>query len=128
MTVNGFRVALTTDDFDHIISFYKDGLGLDPGELWIEDGGRGQMFFAGQATLEVFDPDYASHIDSIEVGQRVSGQIRFAFEVPDLDETLRRALEFGADLVAEPKLTPWGDINARIESPDGIQITLYQIK
>ena len=127
MTVNEFRVALTTEDFDRAVVFYRDGLGLDPGELWT-DNGRGQMFWAGRATLEIFDPAYAASVDQIEVGERVSGQIRFAFEVPDVHIALERALKFGATLVHEPVLTPWNDLNARLQSPDGLQITLYQVQ
>jgi lactoylglutathione lyase len=127
MPVSGFRVALTTEDFDRVMAFYRDGLGLDPGDLWTEeDGGRGQLFFAGQASLEVFDPKYAAHVDSLEVGRRVSGMLRFAFEVPDVEAAVLRAIAYGAVLVHEPKLTPWGDLNARVQSPDGLQVTLFQ--
>lgn len=125
MTVSEFRVAITVDDFERAVAFFRDGLGLDPGELWT-DNGRGQMFLAGRASLEVFDPDYAAHIDQLEVGRRVSGGIRFAFQVDDVQAAVERALEYGATLVHEPALTPWNDLNARIQSPDGQQITLYE--
>ena len=127
MTVIEFRVALTTEDFDKAVAFYRDGLGLDPGDLWT-DNGYGQMFRAGRATLEIFNPDYANSVDQIEVGERVSGQIRFAFQVPDIDIALERALKHGAALVHEPVLTPWNDLNARLRSPEGLQITLYQVQ
>ncbi len=127
MTVNELRVAVTVKDFDQVTRFYQDGLGLDPGDLWTHEDARGQMFQAGKATLEVFEPGYAAHVDDQEVGQRVSGQIRFAFEVPDLKTALANALDYGASLVAEPKMTPWGDLNARVQSPDGLQITLFQV-
>ena len=128
MPVHELRVALTVEDYDKAIRFYKDGLGLDPGDKWVEGGHRGEMFQAGRATLEIFEPGYADHVDKMEVGERVSGQIRFAFEVPDLDLALKKALSSGAKLVAEPKLTPWGDLNARILSPEGLQITIYQVQ
>ncbi len=128
MTVLEFRVALTTEDFDRVLAFYRDGLGLDPADLWTNaEGGRGQMLRAGRGTLEIFDPSYAAGVDQIEVGQRVSGQMRFAFEVSDIHAALKRALEFDATLVHEPMLTPWNDLNARVQSPDGLQITLYQL-
>ena len=126
MPVFELRVALTVDDFNKAVAFYRDGLGLDPGELWT-DNGLGQMFRAGRATLELFDHDYAASVDHLEVGERVSGQIRFAFEVPDVEEALKRALDYGATLVHEPVLTPWKDRNARVLSPEGLQITLYQV-
>ena len=127
MNVKEFRVVLTTDDFERAVSFYRDGLGLDPGELWT-DNGRGQLFWAGRAALEIFDQKYAEGVDNIEVGERVSGQIRFAFEVPDVRAAMERALRYGATLVHEPVLTPWNDLNVRLRSPDGLQITLFQIQ
>ncbi len=125
MTIKSFRIALTTDDFDRAVTFYHDGLGLDPRALWTENG-RGQLFWAGEATLEIFDPDYAASVDQIEAGERVSGQIRFAFEVPDIYEALTQALKNGATLVHGPVLTPWQDLNVRLRSPEGLQITLFQ--
>lgn len=126
MPVFELRVALTVEDFNRAVAFYRDGLGLDPGELWT-DNGFGQMFRAGRGTLEIFDKDYANSVDQLEVGERVSGQIRFAFEVPDVREALKRAVKHGATMVHEPILTPWNDLNARIRSPEGMQITLYQV-
>lgn len=126
MTVVEFRVALTVEDFNGVVAFYRDGLGLDPGDLWT-DHGKGQIFRAGRATLEIFDPAHAAAVDQIETGQRVSGQIRFAFEVPDVHAALERALQYGATLVHAPTLTPWNDLNARVQSPEGLQITLFQV-
>jgi lactoylglutathione lyase len=127
MTVNEFRVALTCDDFNAAVAFFRDGLGLDPGEVWTENG-TGQMFFAGRAILEIFDISYARSVDEIEVGKKVSGQIRFAFQVDDLNTVLKRVVNYGAKLVHEPVLTPWNDLNARVESPEGIQITLFEVQ
>ncbi|MBL8163591.1 MAG: VOC family protein [Anaerolineae bacterium] len=121
-----FRVALTVEDFNRVVAFYRDGLGLDPGEIWTENG-RGQIFSAGRATLEVLDPTHAAAVDQLEVGERVSGQIRFAFEVADVRAALDRALAYGSTLVHEPVLTPWNHLNARVQSPDGLQITLFQV-
>lgn len=120
------RVALTVDDFEAVTAFYRNGLGLDPGDLWT-DHGKGQLFYAGRATLEVFDPVHAAAVDQLEVGERISGQIRFAFQVPDVHAALARALQYGATLVHEPVLTPWNDLNARVRSPEGLQITLFQV-
>lgn len=126
MTVLEMRVAVTTEDFEQLAAFYRDGLGLDPGDLWEENGGKGQIFSAGRGTLEVFDPIYAEVIDKQEVGERVSGQIRFAFQVPDVQAAVKNAVKYGAVLVHEPKMTPWGDLNARVLAPDGLQVTIFQ--
>ena len=126
MTVFELRVALTVEDFDHLVAFYKDGLGLEPGNTWTEHG-RGQLFHSGKAMIEILDKQHAAHVDAIEAGKPVSGSIRFAFQVPDIHVAIENALKYGAKLVHEPVLTPWNDWNARIESPDGFQITLFQV-
>ena len=127
MAISELRVAITVEEFERAVAFYRDGLGLDPAELWTNNG-MGQMFLAGRATLEIFDADYAAHIDQLETGQRVSGRIRFAFQVDDVQAAVARALDYGASLVHEPVLTPWNDLNARVRSPEGQQITLYQVQ
>ena len=94
--------------------------------MWLRHG-QAQIFGAGRATLEVFDPAHSHAVDQLEVGEAVSGQIRFAFEVPDVQVALEYALKYGATLVHEPVLTPWNHLNARVKSPDGLQITLFQV-
>lgn len=121
------RVALTAQDYERLVSFYQDGLGLDPAQEWTDEQGRALMFEMGHAALEIFDENYAARVDQIEAGRRLSGQIRFALQVPDLDAALERLLARGATLVHEPIVTPWGDRNVRLQSPDGLQVTLFQV-
>jgi methylmalonyl-CoA/ethylmalonyl-CoA epimerase len=120
------RVALTTSDYARLVRFYCVGLGLEPAQEWTNDGDRGMMLEMGQATLELFDEGYAGHIDQIEAGARVSGPVRFALEVPDLNAAMERLLANGATLVHPPVVTPWGDYNVRLQDPDGLQVTLFQ--
>jgi methylmalonyl-CoA/ethylmalonyl-CoA epimerase len=120
------RVALTAGDYERSVKFYCDGLGLEPAALWNNDGGRALMLNMGNATLELFDEAQAQAIDQIETGRRVSGRIRFALQVPDLEAAVARLLAHGAILVHPPIVTPWGDYNARLQDPDGMQITLFQ--
>ena len=121
------RVALTTESYEQLVSFYLDGLGLEPAQVWPEDQGRALVLDMGKATLEVFDEKQAQTIDQIEVGRRISGQIRFALQVPDLKAAMERLLAHGATLVHSPVVTPWGDQNVRLQDPDGMQITLFQV-
>ena len=120
------RVAITTSDYERLVKFYSEGLGLEPAAIWNNDGGKALILEMGKATLELFDERQAEVIDQLEAGQRVSGQIRFALQVPDLDAAVERLLATGATLVHEPVLTPWGDTNVRLQDPDGMQITLFQ--
>jgi catechol 2,3-dioxygenase-like lactoylglutathione lyase family enzyme len=120
------RVALITEAYDRLVSFYCDGLGLNPSEVWPEDQGRALVLDMGKATLEVFDETQAETIDNLEVGHRISGQIRFELQVPDLNAAIERLVEHGAIMVNQPVETPWGDRNVRFQDPDGMQITLFQ--
>lgn len=127
MSVSELRIAITAEHYERLVKFYRDGLGLDPGDMWA-DHGQGQVLHAGRGTIEVLDSEHSQHVDNIEVGEQVSGQIRFAFQVPDIHQAIKNALTHGAKQMHEPVMTPWGDLNVRIESPDGFQITLFQVK
>jgi lactoylglutathione lyase len=80
---------------------------------------------AGRATLELTDPIQAAYIDEVEVGRRVAGQIRVAIEVADSRVMTRRLAGAGATVIAEPTRTPWNSLNARLEAPAGLQLTLF---
>lgn len=121
------RVALTVAEFERSMKFYCDGLGIEPAAIWNNDGGQALMLNMGNATLEIFDEKQAQVIDQLEAEKRVSGQIRFALQVPDLQAALKRLLDHGAILVHPPVITPWGDYNVRLQDPDGMQITLFQV-
>jgi len=124
-SVTELRVALTVADFDKALAFYRDALGLEQVADWSGDDGRVILLSAGRATLELFDEAQAAKVDQIEAGGRVSGVVRLALEVGDSEETARRLVAAGAEEVASPVVTPWGDLNARVRAPDGMQLTLF---
>ena len=37
------RVALTTSDYERLVKFYYDGLGIEPAAIWNNDGGQAMM-------------------------------------------------------------------------------------
>ena len=121
------RVALTTDEYERLASFYLDGLGLEPAQVWPAEQGRALVLDLGRATLEVFDEQQANTVDQIEVGRRVSGKIRFALQVPALDAAMERLAAHGATLVHPAVDTPWGDRTVRFEDPEGMQLTLFEV-
>ena len=120
------RIAVTTRDYERLVKFYCNGLGIEPAQVWDNGQGRALMLDLNHAALEIFDETQAQTIDQLEAGQRISGPIRFALQVPDLQAAMERLLAHGAKLVHEPVLTPWGDYNVRMQDPDGMQITLFQ--
>lgn len=121
------RVAVTTGEYERLCAFYTEGLGLNPAHLWTDKNDHALILDLGRATLEIFDEAHAAVVDQIEVGRRVSGPVRFALQVPDLDVALERVRANGAALVNSPITTPWGHRNARVMDPSGMQVTLFQV-
>ena len=125
--VGQLRLVVEATDFDAAVAFYRDALGL-PVELDMEgDGGEHVMILdAGRATLELSNPAQVAMIDEVEVGRRVAPPLRVAFEVDDADGATQTLVEAGAELVAPPTRTPWDSLNARLEGPAGLQLTLFE--
>ena len=123
--VREMRLVVTADDFDEAIQFYRDVLGLPERASFSSEGGRVVILEAGRATLEIADPGQAAFIDEVEVGRRVAGHIRVAFAVADSEETTRALAAAGAEVIAAPVRTPWETMNARLEGPAGLQLTLF---
>ncbi len=123
--VTQLRVALTVEDFDQALAFYRDVPGLEQVADWSSETGRVVALDAGRATLELFDRAQAESVDAIEAGRRVSGTVRFAVRVADSQDMAARLVAAGAGQVAPPVITPWGDRNARVQAPDGMQLTLF---
>ncbi|KOV84557.1 VOC family protein [Nocardia sp. NRRL S-836] len=123
--VRELRLVVTADDYDDALRFYRDVLGLPERAAFSSDGGRVTILDAGRATLEIADPPHAEFIDRVEVGQRVAGRIRVAFEVDDSERATRTLEAAGARVIAEPTRTPWNSLNARLAAPAGLQLTLF---
>lgn len=123
--VHELRIALTVQDYERAVAFYRDALGLPERESWDRPDGRGTILEAGSATLELFDPRMAESLDAIEVGRRVSGPVRFALEVDDPVGTAASLMAAGATRESELVETAWGDRNVRVRAPDGMQLTLF---
>lgn len=119
------RIALTVQNFDEALAFYRDALGLEQIADWSSGTGRVIVLDAGRATLELLDEAQAETVDAIEAGRRVSGPVRLAVQVADSEDLAARLVAAGAAQVAPPVLTPWGDRNARVQAPDGMQMTLF---
>jgi len=122
--VQELRLVLTVPDFDAALRLYRDALGLDVEAVWSSDGGHVVLLSAGRATLELVDEAHAAEIDRLEVGRRVAGPVRVAFRVDDSEAVARKLQDAGAELVAGPVLTPWNDLNVRLEAA-GTQLTLF---
>ncbi|MGY1728557.1 VOC family protein [Geodermatophilus sp. SYSU D01062] len=123
--VTELRLVVTATDHEAAVRFFRDVLGLPQQEAHEARGGHVVVLDAGRATLEINDPAYAEYIDEVEVGHRVPGRIRVAFEVPDTRAATADLVDAGADLVAEPTVTPWDTLNSRLHGPERLLLTVF---
>ena len=125
------RLVLETADLDAALAFYRDVLGLRELESYDGDGGARVVILAvPTATIELANPAQIAYIDAVEVGRPVAHPyaptVRVAFEVPDAVAATARLAGGGAEVVAAPVETPWRSLNARLEAPGGMQITVFE--
>jgi predicted enzyme related to lactoylglutathione lyase len=123
--VRELRLVVTAADYDEALHFYRDVLGLTERGAFASPDGRVTILDAGRATLELTDPHHADFIDEVEVGRRVAGHIRVAFQVDDSVAMTSKLAAAGAEVVAEPTRTPWNSLNSRLEAPGALQLTLF---
>jgi catechol 2,3-dioxygenase-like lactoylglutathione lyase family enzyme len=125
--VKELRVAVTVENYDEAVAFYRDGLGLQVVESWETEDGSGTILDAGRATLELLSVAQAELVDHIEAGERSSGPVRFALEVDNSVEAANALVAAGAEHVGGPVVTPWNHRNVRLRAPDGMQLTLFTV-
>ncbi|MFF5217450.1 VOC family protein [Micromonospora sp. NPDC000442] len=126
-TVRQLRLVVQADDYDAAVRFYRDVLGLPEQAAFSgSDDAQVVILDAGRATLEIANPAQKRMIDNVEVGRQVAPRIRVAFEVDDTAATTDRLVAAGAEQVAPPTTTPWQSVNARLDAPAGLHITVFQ--
>lgn len=124
--VRQLRLVVEAEDYDAAVAFYRDVLGMPEQEAYTGEGGaRVVILDAGRATLELANPAQKRMIDDVEVGRQVAPRLRVAFEVDDTAAAYTRATA-SATAVAPPTETPWHSLNARLDAPAGLHITLFQ--
>jgi len=125
--VRQLRVVVEAEDYDEALRFFRDVLGMPEQAAFAGDGGaRVAILDAGRATLELANPAKREMIDRVETDGVRSPHIRLAFEVDDAAGATRALAAEGGEVLATPRETPWRSLNARLEAPAGLQITLFQ--
>jgi catechol 2,3-dioxygenase-like lactoylglutathione lyase family enzyme len=133
------RVAVTVEDYQAAVRFYRDALGLPVIESWDEGHDRrGMVLAAGRATLELLSTAQTDLVDQIEVPgpdpgtggpdrARPGPPVRLAIEVDDSAAAAESLLAGGAERLGGPLTTPWRHRNVRLRAPDGMQLTLFTV-
>jgi lactoylglutathione lyase len=126
--VRELRLAVTVEDYDAAVSFYRDVLALPVIREWAEAEGSGAILDAGHATLELLSVDQTALVDRVEVGREgISPPMRLALEVVDSEATAQRLVDAGAQQLADAVTTPWHHRNVRLDAPGPLQLTLFTV-
>lgn len=131
MTVSQLRLVVEADDFEEAVRFYREALGLPELASYSGEGdARVAILQIPSATLEIANPAQVRMIDDVEVGRQVARRstlsIRVAFQVDDTAAVTNTLEAAGADVLASPTITPWHSVNSRLETPGGLQVTVFQ--
>ena len=121
------RVALTVEDYESALRFYRDALGLPVIEAWGTERGSGAILGAGRATIEILSTAQSRYVEEIEAGGGDPDPVRLALEVHDSTSTAETLAAAGAKRLADPIVTPWSHRNVRLRAPDGLQLTLFTV-
>ena len=114
--------GIVTRDFERMMAFYRDGLGLPAEEPAAFPGvGRIHRLAVGDSVLRLLQPDQvpAETAGPDEAIQSRTGIRYLILVVQDLDEVLERCRAFGGTVARPPKEVRPGVVVTTVRDPDG---------
>ena len=123
--MNALQVSIVrhTKNYEAMLEFYRDDLGMKVTEAWNEPDDRGTLLAfggkAGSTVIEVIDLE----------DEAVSGvkpvNVVLSIEVDDADSLHDEMKERGISIARGLKDAPWGHRSFGIDDPDGFRIWFY---
>lgn len=117
------NVIVNVDEFDTVVAFYRDVLGMPVESSWDGDEGPGIILRAGEGrTVEFFGPPWGGRKD-----RRPSAGVELAFEVDDVQAWHDDLVAKGVSITRQLVDNPWGDRSFGIDDPAGTRIWVLQM-
>ena len=121
-----FQVSIVrhTKNYEAMVQFYRDGLGMGITQSWEEPGNRGTLLsFGGKTTNSV--------IEVIKLGDEAVPGVKpinvvLSIEVSAVDEWHDRLMDRGVAIARGLEDAAWGHRSFGIDDPDGFRIWYYQ--
>lgn len=116
-------IARHTKNYEAMLKFYRDGLGMKITEEWDEPDNRGTLLAfggkAGSTVIEVIDLDNNAVPDVKPVN------VALSIQVEDADTLHDELTEWGIAIARGLEDAPWGHRSFGIDDPDGFRIWFY---
>ena len=123
--MNALQVSIVrhTKNYEAMLEFYRDGLGLQITEDWNEPDNRGTLLAfggkAGSTVIEVIDLE-----DEAVPGVKPLNVV-LSISVDDADNLHDELIERGIPIARGLEDAPWGHRSFGIDDPDGFRIWFY---
>jgi uncharacterized glyoxalase superfamily protein PhnB len=114
-------VRLVTQQFEALLAFYSRLSGTAATRL---ADGFAEVRLEG-ATLAISDERLVQRFNQGAATAASNRSAILEFEVADVDGTLARMAEAGAELAMPPTVMPWGNRSALLRDPDGSLVNVF---
>jgi len=123
MNILHVSIVRHTKNYEAMVAFYRDGLGMNITEAWDESNNRGTLLtLGGKAESTV--------IEVIELGDEATPGVKpvnivLSIEVDDTDAWHNELVRRGIPIARRLEDAPWGHRSFGIDDPDGFRIWYY---
>lgn len=126
------HLAIVVEDIPAALGFWRDALGLELGQVQRNDGEEVEIAFLplGESEIELLAPINETSGVAKYLAKRGAGMHHLCLEVDDIEATMRRLTEHGAELLNDaPKVNEHGIKYCFVhpKSAFGVLVELYQI-
>jgi uncharacterized glyoxalase superfamily protein PhnB len=117
-------VVRHTKNYDSLVEFYRDRLGLRVTQSWDHPGNRGTLLSLGSKASNTV-------IEVIELGNEAVPGVKpvnvvLSIEIPAVDDWHDQLVDRGVAIARGLEDAPWGHRSFGIDDPDGFRIWYYQ--
>jgi len=125
VTKGQFRFSYFTPEYDATVAFYRDDLQLVVLESWDRSADdRGTLFAAASGIIEVLLRPQSQASSHLWDDRPPQGAF-MVIEVPDVEQTYRRAAERHLSIQQELTTKPWGHRSFCLREPNGLILYFF---
>ena len=125
MDAVAFRIVLHTRDFDRMLDFYQDILGMEYVRGWDRPDSRGVLLSPGRemgsTTIEILE------LGNLTIPDAQPVNVELSIEVKEVAEWHQRLQNAGIKIARGIEDMPWGHRSFGVDDPEGLRIWLYEV-